>query len=206
MSISSTPKVVLDWGCGRRKHPGAIGMDNAPLAGVDVVHDLLSIPYPFPNDSADGIILSHVLEHFAFADMQVILSEAERILKPEGWVTISVPHALSPAYYSDPTHISRFNFETFFYFAEGHVFSYYASLQTCWRITRLWASVNLINNKFGLVAPVWQRLEHVCSRALSYVVRHSKTHTLPDLLVKQLPLWLVSIHCQMQKVERASAT
>ena len=180
-------------------------MDNVALPTVDVLHDLRQPPYPFAADYADEIILSHVLEHFSLAEYQMILAEAARVLKPDGRVTISVPHALSPAFYSDPTHVSRFNFETFFYFSDEHTFSYYRSIHTRWRVTRLWASVNLVNNKFGPVGHFWQQLESFSTRVLSYSVRHSKNYTLPDLLVKQLPFWLVNIHCQLAKVETVPA-
>ena len=83
--------LILDLGCGRRKHAGAIGVDNVPLETVDVVHDLRETPYPFACGCADEIILSHVLEHFSLAEINCILDEAHRVLGPTGLVTISVP-------------------------------------------------------------------------------------------------------------------
>lgn len=196
MSLKS---VTLDFGCGHRKHPGAIGMDNVPLEGVDVVHDLLSVPYPFATGCADEIVLSHVLEHLTLPEINQVLDEAYRILSLDGIVTISVPHALSMAFYCDPTHQTRFSFETFFYFTNAHNFSYYKQMRSVWKIERLWASVNLFNNLHGSI-PHWQRkLEGYASQIMRYLVRHSRTMTLPDLVVKQFPFWLVSIHCKLSK-------
>ncbi len=54
---------ILDVGCGQNKHPGAIGIDSNPRAHADVIHDLGTLPYPFPDDEFDLIICRHVIEH-----------------------------------------------------------------------------------------------------------------------------------------------
>lgn len=195
-------KVMLDWGCGGNKHPAAIGMDNVALPAVDVVHSLLDIPYPFEDACADEIILSHVLEHFTFEQISQILREAHRILKPDGFVNVSVPHALCIAFSSDPTHKSRFTFETFFYLTPEHPFAYYADTDAHWKIKRyrLWASVNLFNNLLKSTSRWQQQLEQCVSRIAAYAVRHTPSLAVIDMLVRYLPLWLVSIHCRLYKV------
>ena len=79
--------VILDLGCGGQKAPGSIGVDVVPLPGVDLVHDLTKVPYPLPDDWADEVRLSHVLEHFA--DPLPILEEVWRIARPGAIVTHS---------------------------------------------------------------------------------------------------------------------
>lgn len=197
-----TTPVILDMGCGRRKNPSAIGVDNVALETVDVVSSLLSFPYPFASGIADEIIFSHVLEHFAFPDILKVLDESSRILKPTGCVTISVPHAMCVAFNTDPTHKTRFTFETLYYLTPEHPFSYYEELHSNWRVERLWASVNLVNNLH--VSPTWwqQKLEGYASRIMRYLVRHSRSQTLPDLVVKTFPLWLVSIHCRLTRTSQ----
>lgn len=37
----ATPRVVIDLGCGARKGPGAIGLDIAPIPGVDLIADVM---------------------------------------------------------------------------------------------------------------------------------------------------------------------
>lgn len=191
--------IILDLGCGRRKHAGAVGVDNVPLETVDVLCNLLAFPYPFAPECADEVILSHVLEHFTFDEIARALDEVYRILKPEGVLTISVPHALSVAFSSDPTHKTRFTFETMYYFTEEHAFSYYRQINARWHVSRLWASVNLVNNHLVPPKPWQQRLEGYATRGMRLAVRRSRSMTLPDLLVKQFPFWLVSIHCQLKK-------
>lgn len=204
MSVTRpTGKVILDWGCGGNKHPLAIGMDNVALPTVDVVHSLLETPYPFENASADEIILSHVLEHFTFDQISLILREAHRILKPGGFVTVSVPHALCIAFASDPTHKTRFTFETLFYLTPDHPFAYYADTDAHWEIERyrLWASVNLFNNLLRSTLHWQRRLEQNVSRVAAYAVRYTSSLTALDMLVRYLPIWLVSIHCRLYKVD-----
>lgn len=194
-------RIILDIGCGRRKHAGAIGVDNAALDTVDVMADLRNLPLPFATGSADEIILSHVLEHFGIEDIQRILDEAYRVLQATGVVTISVPHALSVAFSVDPTHKTRFTFATWQYFSQGHAFDYYQDLNQRWRVEQLWASVNLFNNTLTTVPPWQQKLESYVTRGMRYLVRRSRSQTLPDLVVKQFPFWLVNIHCRLAKAD-----
>lgn len=191
--------VLLDLGCGRRKHAGAIGVDRVSLETVDVVSDLLAVPYPFASACAEHVILSHVLEHFSVNEIDSILSEVHRVLAPGGMVTVSVPHALSVAAWVDPTHRTGFTFETLFYFTREHAFSYYREIHPMWRVRRVWASVNLLNNHLAAASAQQRWLEAFASRVMSYIVCHSRTMTVPDLLVKVLPFWLVSVHCCLEK-------
>ena len=142
------PGIILDLGCGANKYPGAIGVDNVFLNTVDIIYDLLFVPYPFSTGCVDQVILSHVLEHFSYTEIDLILTEVYRVLSSQGNVIVSVPHAFSVAFHSDPTHKTSFTFETMYYFTPDHHFSYYKSLNSIWKIEKLWASVNLLNNKF----------------------------------------------------------
>ena len=54
---------TLELGCGRNKHPDAVGIDRIRLPGVDVVHDLNRFPYPFPENTFSTVYATHVIEH-----------------------------------------------------------------------------------------------------------------------------------------------
>ena len=56
-------EVKLDLGCGKHKKEGFIGVDQAKVEGVDVVHDLKKTPWPWKANSVDEIHCSHFLEH-----------------------------------------------------------------------------------------------------------------------------------------------
>lgn len=117
-------KKVLDIGCGNHKVPGAIGLDSVKIEGVDIVHDLNKIPYPFKDDSFEIIYANQVLEHLD-APLDKILSELCRICKSNGIIKIIVPHALSVGAFSDPTHKKFFTWFTFDYFGSNEQ-SYYS--------------------------------------------------------------------------------
>jgi SAM-dependent methyltransferase len=116
-------KEILDIGCGDLKIKGAIGLDLVKVPGVDVVHDLNKIPYPFKDNSFDVIHANQVLEHLDIP-IDKILGELCRICKPKGRIKIIVPHALSVGAFTDPTHKKFFTYSTFDYFGSNR-WSYY---------------------------------------------------------------------------------
>lgn len=108
--------VVLDLGCGEFKNENAIGIDKRPLKGVDVVHDLEVLPYPFPDECATILIASHVVQQlkpWLFVD---IMNEWWRLLKVKGQLMVSAPYADSFGFYQDPANVKGFNEATFAYF------------------------------------------------------------------------------------------
>ncbi|MDD5699630.1 MAG: class I SAM-dependent methyltransferase [Candidatus Nanoarchaeia archaeon] len=115
---------TLDIGCGNHKVRGSIGLDSVKLNGVDIVHDLNKVPYPFKDNSFDIIYANQVLEHLEVS-LDDILNELCRICKPEGRIRIIVPHALSVGAFSDHTHKKFFTWFTFDYFGENEQ-SYYS--------------------------------------------------------------------------------
>lgn len=106
----------LNLGCGKDIRQGWLNLDCVPLPGVDIVHNLEEVPFPFNNDSLDEVMCNDVLEHL---DYILVLREIHRILKPGGKVTIKVPHFTSSDAFSDPTHKKYFTVHTFEYFAKN---------------------------------------------------------------------------------------
>jgi len=115
---------TLDIGCGNHKVKGSIGLDFVKQEGVDVVHNLEKIPYPFKDNSFDIIYANQVLEHLDIS-LDRVLGELCRICKPGGVIKIIVPHALCVGAFSDPTHKKFFTWFTFDYFGENEQ-SYYS--------------------------------------------------------------------------------
>ncbi|MBI4669803.1 MAG: methyltransferase domain-containing protein [Elusimicrobia bacterium] len=104
----------LNLGCGSEILDDHINVDIAPLNGVDVVHDLKQLPWPFKDSTFETILAKHILEHFAAPI--AILDEIWRIAKPQARITIRVPYWNSMDYASDPTHIHPFHQTTFEFF------------------------------------------------------------------------------------------
>ncbi|MDD5629742.1 MAG: methyltransferase domain-containing protein [Elusimicrobia bacterium] len=93
---------ILELGCGASKTPGAVGVDRVPGPGVDVVHDLGRLPWPFPDASFDEVRLSHILEDLD--DVLRAMEEVHRICRPGAQVLIWTPHYSSMNSWTDPTH------------------------------------------------------------------------------------------------------
>jgi len=117
-----TTEKILDLGCGARKTPGSFGVDQMPLEGVDVVHDLNRYPYPIESNSFDRIVLRHVAEHVD--DVVKLMEEIHRIGRNGGTIEIHVPHFSSSNSYNDPTHKHHFSLLTFDFFCGGTAHGY----------------------------------------------------------------------------------
>jgi SAM-dependent methyltransferase len=99
--------------------PGWVNVDAKALPGVDVVADLercRTQPLPFPDDAADELLLSHVIEHID--DTLGLMQELHRIARPGAIATIRCPYGGSDDADEDPTHRRRFFVNSFGYFSQ----------------------------------------------------------------------------------------
>ena len=80
----------LNLGCGKTKIRGFTGIDNNPNVAADVVYDLNKFPYPFTDNSADEIIMDHIIEHLD--DPIKVIIELYRICKDGAKIKIKTPH------------------------------------------------------------------------------------------------------------------
>ena len=53
----------LNLGCGYNKMDGFLNVDNQIRCQPDMIVDLEELPWPFESNSADELVLCHVLEH-----------------------------------------------------------------------------------------------------------------------------------------------
>jgi len=106
--VGTQPCRVLDIGCGcganlrllRERGHVATGLtlSEAEAKTVEVqglscrVWDITSEVLPFPSESFDALIFSHVLEHVACPE--VVLRRFTQLLKPNGKVYVALPNAL----------------------------------------------------------------------------------------------------------------
>jgi SAM-dependent methyltransferase len=102
--------VFLDYGCGGQPYRELfasrieryIGADIVPAANItpDIVF-APGEPLPLPGASVDTILSTQVLEHVA--DYQAYLEDCRRLLKPQGYLIITIPmqwrHHEAPADY-----------------------------------------------------------------------------------------------------------
>ena len=87
-------KKIVDLGCGTDKYQTpegpTIGVDARDLDGVDYRCDLRKLP--FANGEVDIVHSSHVLEHFGRNEIDEVLKEWTRIIKPKGEIRLCVPN------------------------------------------------------------------------------------------------------------------
>lgn len=110
--VFSQGQVVYNLGAGEQKYQGVIAVDILPTA--DVVCDLNSVPWPIKDGSADVILSFQTFEHLT--DLNAVMEEVYRILKPGGRLVIDVPYFRSSGAFQDPTHVRFFTGATMGYF------------------------------------------------------------------------------------------
>lgn len=80
----------LHLGCGKRFLPGFVHIDAVDYPHVDHVATIDNLSF-IQADSVDLIYNCHVLEHFKRRDVNRVLREWFRVIKPGGILRVSVP-------------------------------------------------------------------------------------------------------------------
>lgn len=117
----------IDLACGQRKKEGFKGFDKANISGVDIVHDLMSFPWPIEDESVYEFFCSHYVEHIPIqlADgsygLNRFMEEVYRCLMPKGTITIHAPYYMSQEAFQDPTHCRSITDRTFMYYNQNVV-------------------------------------------------------------------------------------
>jgi predicted SAM-dependent methyltransferase len=84
--------MIIDIGSGPWPKPDAdIKMDLNDWPGVNCKHNLLETPYPFEDDTFTKAYMTDVLEHIYIFDVDAVLQEVHRILKPDALFEVIVP-------------------------------------------------------------------------------------------------------------------
>lgn len=91
----SQRQTLVDLGCGKMPYKKYfqckyVGVDSSPNSGADIIAPAWNTK--LRNNSADAIILIQSLEHISRTSDTV--REIYRILKPGGWVFVSVPQTM----------------------------------------------------------------------------------------------------------------
>lgn len=83
-------KTLLHVGCGNRIYEGFINSDKnvhgRPIEEMD-----LAKPWPYADESVDGIVSMHVLQQLTWRELVVALSESYRVLKKGGVMRFGAP-------------------------------------------------------------------------------------------------------------------
>jgi predicted SAM-dependent methyltransferase len=82
--------VKLHLGCGKRHIPGFVHIDAVDHPHIDHVCQIDRLPF-IADGSVDLIYACHVLEHFKRREVDSVLGEWFRVLKPGGILRLAVP-------------------------------------------------------------------------------------------------------------------
>lgn len=102
--------MAVDLGGGIDAKPGCVTID---LCDADIIADL-NQGIPLPDNSVGVINASHLLEHLR--DPLHIMKEIHRVLVDGGWAFIEVPSTDGRGAWQDPTHVSYWNENSFWYY------------------------------------------------------------------------------------------
>jgi SAM-dependent methyltransferase len=83
--------MLLNLGCGKDLRLDCVNVDDLPCADQQI--DLSIFPWPWKNNSIDGIYASHVMEHIP--DQEWFIDECRRVLKMGGFLRLNLPHSSS---------------------------------------------------------------------------------------------------------------
>ncbi len=96
-----------------------IGMDGDAVT-PDLTHDLNEVPWPFPDDCFEHVLMNNVIEHLD--DQLATLNELARVTEPGGRVRVSSPHWNSASMAIDPTHTTPVDPRTFDHYLVNDLF------------------------------------------------------------------------------------
>lgn len=129
----------LNLGCGHVLLSGEwVNVDSNSATGCDVTTN--APPLPFGDETVDGILASHFIEHVATEKKIELFNECWRVLKPGGTMEIYVPYAFHPAAHQDPTHVSFWVPDSGIYFTDQMAYLKYGI--KVWTSSRWWLQDN----------------------------------------------------------------
>lgn len=114
--------VDRDMTIGRAQHH--YGCEPGPWVNADdsdVITDLKQ-PWPFANSSVMAFRCHDIIEHLP--DKQHTMAELHRCLVPGGWALINVPSTDGRGAFQDPTHVSYWNQNSFWYWTRPEIAKY----------------------------------------------------------------------------------
>ena len=177
--LASDQPIVLELGCGKKKRPDRLCIDRLDMPNVDIVANLeQGLPF-FPDNSVDAIYSKSLLEHID--NLDALMREIWRVLKPNGKKHVYVPHFSNPYYYSDYTHQRFFGLYSFEYFSttqdrfKRNVPDFYGDYGFITEDVQLvfgsaWKSRRLFKRSFGKMVNLCRAFQEYYEENLCYII------------------------------------
>tara|TARA_R100000458_G_C8277801_1_gene253531 strand:+ start:4677 stop:5954 length:1278 start_codon:yes stop_codon:yes gene_type:complete len=109
----------VDLCSANNKPEGFIGVDQRKLNDDDIVFDLEKPNWPFEDGSVGVFRAQDAVEHMK--DPLNTMKEIYRCLADYGWVIIEVPSTDGRGAFQDPTHVSFWNSNSFWYYTKAQI-------------------------------------------------------------------------------------
>jgi hypothetical protein len=118
-------KLWLNLGCGDDLREAFVNVDRViPDIGPNTIRtvqfDLSEHPWPWASSSVDFIMARDIIEHLP--DKIGTMNQAWMALKRKGMIYIDIPTTDGRAAFQDPTHVSFWNRNSFWYFEDGNIY------------------------------------------------------------------------------------
>lgn len=98
-------------GCGGDYREGWYNVDYREDIRTDERYDFDELPWPWPDDAFDHVLMDNVIEHLD--DRYAALKELARVVSPGGRIVLRFPHWNSAGHYSTPSHTKTLTHRTF---------------------------------------------------------------------------------------------
>ncbi|HCV42877.1 MAG TPA: hypothetical protein DGH68_05300 [Bacteroidetes bacterium] len=113
----------INLGCSDDIKPGYVNVDMRSFSAEDQERAVclwadLRVSWPCVDSTVDFILAKDIIEHLP--DKIHTMNEAWRVLKPGGVMQVEVPTTEGRGAFQDPTHVSYWNANSFFYFEHGN--------------------------------------------------------------------------------------
>jgi predicted SAM-dependent methyltransferase len=90
--VQKSQNKIIDIGSGPHPKPDAdVRMDIHQWGNVNCLHNLMNTPYPFEDNTFEKAYMGDVVEHISIFDIDRVLTEVNRILKPGATLEVTVP-------------------------------------------------------------------------------------------------------------------
>lgn len=93
----------INLGSGTKRYPGYLNVDIDSGSSPDYVVNLETDKLPFEDNSIDGVLAHHVLEHLGDGFFNCV-QELYRVCKHGTIIDVKVPHPRHDTFLIDPTH------------------------------------------------------------------------------------------------------
>jgi hypothetical protein len=125
---------ALDLGAAHGKPEGFSGVDKHAAPGVDYVGDVFAVLRAMKPGSAGVVRAVDFLEHVA--DKVKLMNAIWRVLAPGGMLLAETPSTDGRGAFQDPTHVSYFNENSFWYYSNVEYAKYVPEIKCRFQVSR----------------------------------------------------------------------